>query len=69
MSCIYTDAQIIEQAAVTRQLQKSYFRYRDPISLRDARQAEKLLDTLIEAWEAARKPTISEPYPRQRSLF
>ncbi len=47
-----------------RALQREYFRTRDVGVLRDARQAENLVDKLAEGWNDA-----GEPIATQRELF
>lgn len=57
----------ITQVAQMREYQRNYFRYRDPISLQEAKKAERLVDAEIERFTGVSK--TSENKVKHPKLF
>jgi hypothetical protein len=55
---------LVKLVAQMREHQRNYFRYRDPISLREAKQAEKLVDTELERLTGVRKTSVKPQHPK-----
>jgi hypothetical protein len=55
---------LVKLVAQMREHQCNYFRYRDPISMREAKQAEKLVDGEIERFTGVSKTLKEKAHPK-----